>query len=82
MYHKKQITITTEERVVKVENIISELEISLNKLIEINTGSDSLYVDRYLINKLQCLIFSEDENTDTLVKWKNSLKAKLKKETD
>lgn len=67
-----------QEKVKKITTIIEQLNLVLDSLIDINTGEDREFVDRHLINRLQCLIVTNDIHSDCLTKWRDALAKRAK----
>jgi adenine specific DNA methylase Mod len=68
-----------QEKANKITSIIEQLNTLLDQLIDLNTEKDREFIDRQLINKLQCFIVSNDIYTSCLTKWRNELLKRAEK---
>lgn len=68
-----------QEKANKISKIIDQLNLICDSLIDLNTDEDREFVDRQLINRLQCLIKTSDIYSSCLTKWRDELLKRAKR---
>jgi hypothetical protein len=60
-------------KVEKIGFLIEELKTILEELKKLNTGEDKGCIASHVINRLQCAIYTDDKQSMSVSKWRDSL---------